>query len=119
RRLAESLRTEPELRGVGGLRIRPAFAGRPLARRLGWFVGHYGFESISDRGPTIRGSRALRWLDSLWLWLLTWTYNPRSLRGRGFARTRQEFWISRAKFIARYGQPHEAGPQDRQSSGVR
>src|SRR5262249_36525095 len=81
-RLAHYLRTAPDLRGVKALRIRPAFASRNLARNLGWIVARHGFEGISDGGPEMPGSEARRWLDSLWVWLLTWTYNPRSLRGR-------------------------------------
>jgi hypothetical protein len=123
RRLAEYLRTSPELGAVQALRIRPAFASRNLARNLGWFVARYGFESVSDDGPEVPSSGVGRWLDSLWVWLLNWTYNPRSLRGRRFRRTRQEFWISRTKFAALYGTSSEAAavpaPQDRRSIGVR
>lgn len=104
-RLAEHVQATPDLRDVKALRIRPAFAGRKLGRNLGWIVAQHGFESVERAGPEIRSSRAHRWLDSLWVWLLTWTYNPRSLRGRRFSRTRLDYWISRERFIALYAAP--------------
>jgi hypothetical protein len=107
-RLAAHLQTAPDLREVKALRIRPAFAGRNLARNLNWIVAKHGFEAAADCAERAAVSGAYRWLDSLWLWLLTWTFNPRSLRGRGFRRTRQEFWMSRGRFIGLYGRPREA-----------
>jgi hypothetical protein len=107
-RLAAYLQRAPDLREVKALRIRPAFAGRDLARNLDWIVAKHGFEVATDQHDPARPVGAYRWLDNLWLWLLTWTFNPRSLRGRRFRRTRQEFWMSRAKFIALYGEPREA-----------
>jgi hypothetical protein len=107
-RLAAHLQRAPDLREVKALRIRPAFAGRNVARNLNWIVAKHGFESIADRRDPVPPAGAYRWLDSLWLWMLTWTFNPRSLRGRRFRRTRQEFWMSRARFIALYGEPREA-----------
>lgn len=107
-RLATHLQGAADLGDVTALRIRPAFASRTLTRNLDWIVVRHGFESVADRGRPVRTSVVRRWLDSLWVWLLTWTFNPRSLRGRRFGRTRQEFWISRARFIALYGQRSEA-----------
>ena len=106
-RLAAHLQRVPGLREVKALRIRPAFAGRNLARNLDWIVAKHGFESTEDQRNPARPVGADDWLDSLWLWLLTWTFNPRSLRGRRFSRTRQEFWMSRGRFIALYGEPRE------------
>ena len=107
-RLAAHLQTAPDLREVKALHIKPAFAGRSRARNLNWIVVEHGFETAANCGKRPLAFGAYRWLDSLWLWLLTWTFNPRSLRGRRFRRTRQEFWMSRAKFIALYGQQREA-----------
>jgi len=123
-RLAAYLQWAPDLREVKALRIRPAFAGRNLARNLTWIVAKHGFESAEDQRNPVRPMRAYRWLDSLWLWLLTWTFNPRSLRGRRFRRMRQEFWMSRGKFIARYGEPSEQAVREQlrprlQSIGAR
>jgi len=108
RRLAAHLQTAPALREVKALRIRPAFAGRNLARNLNWIVAKHGFETATNCAERTPASGVYRWLDSLWLWLLSWTFNPRSLRGRRFRRQRQEFWMSRGKFIALYGEPREA-----------
>ncbi|HKF73748.1 MAG TPA: hypothetical protein VKB68_18480 [Stellaceae bacterium] len=123
RRLAEHVEAAPDLQGVKALRIKPAFAGRNLARNLNWIVARHGFESAPGRRASTRVINPHRWLDSLWVWLLTWTFNPRSLRGRRFWRTRQEFWISRARFMALYGTPRETAlertPAPRQSTGAR
>ena len=106
-RLAVHLQRAPDLREVKALRIRPAFAGRNLARNLNWIVAKHGFEIATNSAEQTAASGAYRWLDSLWLWLLTWAFNPRSLRGRRFRRQRQEFWMSRARFIALYAKPRE------------
>ena len=50
-----------------------------------------------------RKSAILRFLDNIWAWLLTWTYNPRALAGWRFNRTRAEFWMSCARCLALYG----------------
>jgi hypothetical protein len=123
-RLAAYLQRAPNLREVKALRIRPAFAGRNLARNLTWIVAKHGFESAEGQRDPVPPMRAYRWLDSLWLWLLTWTFNPRSLRGRRFRRMRQEFWMSRGKFIALYGEPSEQAVREQlrprlQSIGAR
>lgn len=107
RHLAGYLRTAPDLAEVKALRIRPAFAGRNVLRNLGWIVAKHGFESV-DHPPSGSGPGTYVWLDSLWLWLLTWTFNPQSLRGRRFRRKRQEFWISRDRFMALYGDDRDA-----------
>jgi hypothetical protein len=107
RRLAVHLQRVPDLWEAKALRIQPAFAGRNLARNLNWIAAKHGFESIEDLHKPVLTAGARRWFDSLWLWLLTWAFNPHSLRGRRFRRTRREFWISRARFIALYGEPRE------------
>jgi len=48
-RLAAYLQRTPDLREVKALRIRPAFAGRNLARNLTWIVAKHGFESAEDQ----------------------------------------------------------------------
>jgi hypothetical protein len=107
RQLAAHLRAAPELGEIRALRIKPAFGSRNVARNLNWIVARHGFESVGTHSPSAPAVDVYRWLDSLWMWLLTWAFNPRSLRGRRFWRTRQEFWISRARFIALYGAPSE------------
>jgi len=107
-RLATHLQRAPDLHEVKALRIRPAFAGRNLVRNLSWIVAKHGFETAATFGKPTPALGEYDWLDSLWLWLLTWTFNPRSLRGRRFRRQRQEFWMSRARFMALYGESREA-----------
>lgn len=103
-RLAAYLAASPDLAAVKALVMRPAFAGRQLNRSLNRIVMRHGFEWLRPQ-PGRGMGRAYRFFDNLWLWLLTWTFNERSLGRRPFAQLRQEFWISRARFIATFGKP--------------
>jgi hypothetical protein len=98
-RLALHMRTNPNLDRVQALRMAPAIAHRRPEKPLALLPGS-GFESAAPS----RQSRLPDSLDSVWVWLLTWAYNPRALAGRCFARTRQEFWISRSRFLILYGE---------------
>ncbi len=122
RHLAAHLKASAELREMRALRIRPAFAGRNVARTLGWIVAHHGFESTKAQPDRAAEHGCVHWFDSLWVWLLAWAFNPRSLEGRRFRRTRQEFWISRGRFIALYGEPRASSRElaiDRRSTVAR
>jgi hypothetical protein len=105
-RLTLHLRTNPDLDRVQALRMAPAMTHRHPERPLALLLV-IGLEATAMS----RESRLLDSLDSVWVWLLTWAYNPRALTGRCFARTRQEFWISRSHFLILYG---GGAPRDRQ-----
>ncbi|HXZ00714.1 MAG TPA: hypothetical protein VEI03_11985 [Stellaceae bacterium] len=115
-RLALHLREDPRLAEAQAIRMQPAAAAgwRPdgaLARVL----LKIGFEPVEEAAPEERSLH--RFLDDLWLWLLTWSHNPRVLKGRRFRRKRRAFWISRRRFLALYAEgrspPANADPRDR------
>lgn len=103
RLLAAHLAAAPELGDARALVMRPAFAGRQLDRNLTRILQKHGFHSMPAGANAGPANAAHRFLDNLWLFLLAWTFNRRSLRGRPFRQIRQEFWMSRAHLLAQYG----------------
>jgi hypothetical protein len=99
-RLAVHIRADRRLDGVRALRMQPAIARRKPAGALARLLLRTGFEPVG--GAARARGRILRWLDSAWLWLLTWMHNPAALRGRHFDRSRHDFWMSRQSFLRRY-----------------
>jgi hypothetical protein len=101
--LAFALDRDPRLAGAVAMRGRLAFAGARNgddARRFGaWF----GFDMAdAARADTLR--RRLRdFAEDLWLFALTYTFNPGGLHGRSLVRRRDDMWISRARLVDRYG----------------
>lgn len=58
----------------------------------------------SDR--TFRPWQAFRaFWKSLFLWLLIWTYNPASLRGKPMRKVWRHYWLSRDALIRRHASP--------------
>jgi hypothetical protein len=53
--------------------------------------------------------------DNLWMSLLAWTFNPVSRERWRSDRRRREFWISRARFLARFGGNAASDAVDRPS----
>ena len=98
-RLALYIRTNPRMDRVCALRMNVALADERPANALARLLLMAGFEP----GAAPRRMYPLRWLDSLWVWLLTWAYNPRALTGWHFSRVRHQFWITRSHFLALYG----------------
>jgi hypothetical protein len=77
--------------------------GTRAATMLARITAPYGFEVAfaGDAAPPV--SWLFRIFDNLWMSLLTWTFNPVSLKTWRSDRRRREFWISRARFIAGFG----------------
>jgi len=107
RGLTDHMSAGPEFAEVRALMMKPALPDPKLERAVGRIVTLFGFEWHPAAGAHREGF-ARRCADNLWLWMLTWAFNPRSLKGRHFARERQEFWISRARLIALYGGDDQA-----------
>jgi hypothetical protein len=102
-RLAMAIEARPELGAARALMIKPAFTGRqrrknprrlPNLLRGGWIA-------VPKRPNLAERLHAL--IDDFWLFLLSRAFDPFKARERGFLRHRQEFWISRERFLARYG----------------
>lgn len=118
RLLAAHLAAAPEFGEAAALVMRPAFAGRQLDRNLTRILQKHGFHPVpagAAAGPT---NAAHRFLDNLWLFLLAWTFNRRSLRRRPFRQIRQEYWMSRACLMAQYGTA-QLTPRDASVRAVR
>lgn len=104
-RLAEHISRDPSLRNVRAVMVTPAFSPRQQQknlRRLPYLLGGEWTAVANDLG-LIYG-----WIDSLWLWLLVWTFNPHSLANSEFLRRREEFWMSRERFVFIYRARSEA-----------
>jgi hypothetical protein len=101
--LAAAVDADPRLRGAVAIRARLAFAGdrkREERRRFGhWF----DFEGAEETGKPPLTRRLHDAAEDVWLVLLTWTYNPGSLRTRRAMRRREDLWISKSKLLERYG----------------
>jgi hypothetical protein len=111
RKLIVHMSTDPALSGVRAVMMKPALPNRQLELKVNRMVRLFGFEPTSDGESAGKTSLAERCGDNLWLWLLTWTFNPRSLKARGFIRRRQELWISRDRLVALYGRADRPGAQ--------
>jgi len=103
RRLAAHMLADRRFDDVKALRIEPALSGARAAAMLTRIVARYGFETALDGGVPPPGSLLYRTLDNLWMSALAWTFNPFSRTSWRADRRRREFWISRARFIARFG----------------
>jgi hypothetical protein len=101
--LARYMRTDHRCDEVKALRIMPAVRGGRRAHVLTRIAARHGFEADRDDAAELAGSPLFRLFDNLWLWLLAWTFNPTSLKGWRFDRRRRQFWMSRARFMALYG----------------
>ncbi|MGA7329101.1 MAG: hypothetical protein WBX25_32590, partial [Rhodomicrobium sp.] len=98
-RLAMRIVDNTRLQGAQALRMTISIPILGQQSLLTGLLISTGFET----GELVSTMRILRFLDNIWVWLLTWTYNPRALAGWRFNRTRAEFWMSRARCVALYG----------------
>jgi hypothetical protein len=106
-RLAFRIAGNTRLRSAQALRMTisiPILGQQSLLARLLISIGFEAGELAS------RKNAILRFLDNIWVWLLTWTYNPRALIGWRFNRTRAEFWMSRARWLELYVDGQENVP---------
>ena len=99
-RLAFRIVDNPRLQGAQALQVTISIPNLGQQSLLARLLISTGFEAGE---MTSRKSAILRFLDNIWAWLLTWTYNPRALVGWRFNRTRAEFWMSRTRCLALYG----------------
>ncbi len=81
-------------------------AGRDLFARM-------GFELQRPRATAHAWNRFVWFWENVYSWMLIWTYNPASLRGKPpWSLERVGLWMPRATLEERYGKPAEskAGP---------
>lgn len=116
-RLADHIRAESRFDAVRALMMTPALTTHQLAKDHSLILVLLGRNWMAvELGPDSPG-RLYRLVDNMWLWLLTRTFNPKSLTRRQFTRRRREFWISRERFLAIYGEGSER-PQRRTKAAV-
>lgn len=99
-RLAIYFDAHGEFDDVQALRANLSIPKRGPPTVLGRLLMQADFEPIEL--PTSGINIIFSFLAGTWAWLLTWAYNPRGLIGWRFNRVRQEYWISRSRFFARY-----------------
>ncbi len=104
RRLAALMPADRRFDAVAALRIEPALAGARAASVLSRIIARYDFAPASDGEDGPAESWLFRLFDNLWISLLAWTFNPVSRRkGWRADRRRRQFWISKTRFLARFG----------------
>jgi hypothetical protein len=100
--LAVAMDADPRLRGAVAIRARLAFAGDRNRDAMHRFAHWFDFEGGEQTGPPPLPRRLHDAAEDVWLVLLTWTFNPGSLRSRRMVRRREDLWISKGKLVDRY-----------------
>ncbi len=104
RLLAEYLEGHPELAGVRAIGSGVAGFLSDAALDTGAVFPRLGFEMqrpLASAGPW---QRFLGFWESLYSWMLVWTYNPATVRGKTpWNLKRFGMWMPRATLLARYG----------------
>ncbi len=101
RRLAVALEADPRLADVEAVRATIASSSRRHGDGVGDFAGLFGFEVLPAQRTFAQ--RAHHLAEDVWLMALAWAYSPTSLPRHDFRRRRDDVWISRARFLARFG----------------
>jgi len=101
--LAEHMHAERRFDNVRAVMMTPALADDDLERhlrRMRYLLGDAWSAVALDR--TLPGLLH-QFADDVWLWFLTKAFEPGAPSRAHFFRRRQEFWISRDRFLALYG----------------
>jgi hypothetical protein len=101
--LAAAIDSDPRLRDAVAIRARLAFAGDRNRDAMHRFAHWFDFEGGEETGSRPWSRRLHDAAEDIWLVILTWTFNPGSLRSRRMVRRREDLWISKAKLQDRYG----------------
>jgi len=101
RAAAKALQSDPLLAGAQAVGCNLIFLYDPDNPDRVYQAGRLGFTYAPYNSPL--GPFGDFW-ENLYSWSLMWAYNPESLTGRRFFRTRRsEIWMSRKVFLDRYG----------------
>jgi hypothetical protein len=102
--LGDRMERDPKFADIVALRGAPAFAeGSRNGLQLARICRRIGFDIVEPQTAVGLGARLHGFFDSILVWALVWTFNRAGLRMRGLAHGRIEIWMSRAKFVSRYG----------------
>jgi len=100
-RLARAMEHDSRIADAVAVRGRLAFAEARSREEMTRFGAWFGFESVDAARPSL-GLVLHDLFEDLWLVMLTWAFNPSTLRGRSFRRRREDLWISRPRMIEHY-----------------
>jgi hypothetical protein len=105
--LAVHIEADARWREARALRADAAFLSRIGAFQMSRVARRHGFEAVAV--PPSIGGRLHAFGENFLLWGLARAYNPPALRRRRFLCDRHEVWISRERFLARYGRKPGSG----------
>lgn len=102
--LAQHLAHDPRLASIRALCGEAAFIGADNATASAHLLSRLGFEVWpSSRGTGLWGRWSAFWQNT-YTWMLIWTFNPATLRGRTMLDLERHWlWMSRATFDRLYG----------------
>ncbi len=104
RLLADYVQASHEFEHVKAFRARLGVKGQDGEAKVARLAQRFGFEMSATTGTPSLFGRFHRFFDNLYATGLILTFNPASLRGKGFWRfERPEVWISRKQLLDRYG----------------
>ncbi len=93
-----------ERQDVAALGGQMAFLEKEDPPVLATVTARLGFDLINLTAEGGRWRRFTHFWENLYSWALMWTFNPGSLRGKGFLRLqRYRLWMSRRTLLERYG----------------
>jgi hypothetical protein len=102
--VADELEANPRWASIGAVQAEPTFAYRSDgARPLTRISELLGFDVVHVDGGKGISARIHGFFDSVLVWGLVWAFNPSGLKSHGLWHGRVQIWMSRQKFIGRYG----------------
>jgi hypothetical protein len=100
RDLAKAMTADPRLTGAKAVCADMANAWRHRPEAMDRFAHRFGFEAVQIGAKSAR--RPLNLGEDIWLFCMTWAFNPSALVHRGVLRRHDALWISRESFLARF-----------------
>ncbi len=102
--VADEIEANPRWASIGAIQAEPTFAyrsdgGGSLTR----ICELLGFDVVDRDGGNDMPARIHGFFDSVLVWGLVWAFNPSGLKSHGLWHGRIQIWMSRRKFIGRYG----------------
>jgi len=102
--IADELEVNPRWGLIGAIHAEPAFAyrsGRTRKITRTWEL--LGFDVVNWDGGKRISTLIHGVFDSVLVWALVWAFNPSGLKSHGLWHGRAQIWMSRRKFVGRYG----------------